>query len=228
MKMKSHNMTFMLYLTAVFGMLYMLMSGTAVAETITGSAHDFSGRTYTGGAICVTCHTPHGSDTTVSDAPLWNHTVTTQVYTVYSSPSLNATVGQPSGVSKLCLSCHDGTVAVDSFGGVQGPGNTEFLVGPKAVGADGLNNDHPISFTFDSALATADGALFDPSVKTVTIGSGAKTKTGTITDVMLSGGTLQCSSCHDVHNNFTYAQSGSRLLRVTDAGSAICLVCHDK
>lgn len=226
MKRSANNM--IKYLLGALGMVLGLMASQVWAETITGSAHDFSGRTYTGGQICVTCHTPHGSDTTVSDAPLWNHTVTTQVYTVYSSPSLNATVGQPSGVSKLCLSCHDGTVAVDSFGGVQGPGNTEFLIGPKAVGADGLNNDHPISFTFDSALATADGALFDPSVKTVTIGSGTKTKTGTIADVMLSGGTLQCSSCHDVHNNFTYAQTGSRLLRVTDAGSAICLTCHNK
>ncbi|MDH5181097.1 MAG: cytochrome C [Gammaproteobacteria bacterium] len=209
-----------------------LMSGLVVsqvnAETITGSAHDFSGRTYTGGQICVTCHTPHGSDTTVTEAPLWNHTLTTQTYTLYSSPSLNATVSQPGGASKLCLSCHDGSVAVDSFGGVQGPGNTEFLIGPKAVGADGLSNDHPISFTFNSALATADGGLFDPSVKTVTIGSGTKTKTGTIADVMLSAGQVQCSSCHDVHNNFTYAQTGSRLLRVTDAGSAICLVCHNK
>lgn len=204
------------------------MMSPVSAETITGSAHDFSGRTYTGGQICVTCHTPHGSDTSVTEAPLWNHTMTTQTYTVYSSPSLNATVSQPGGASKLCLSCHDGSVAVDSFVGTQSTGNTEFLVGPKAVGEDGLNNDHPISFTYDSALATADGALFDPSVKTVTIGSGGKTKTGTIAEVMLSAGQLQCSSCHDVHNNFTYAQSGSRLLRVTDAGSAICLVCHDK
>jgi len=226
--MKRSAISTMKYLLGALGMMLGLMVGQAGAETITGSAHDFSGRTYTGGQICVTCHTPHGSDTSVTDAPLWNHTVTTQTYTVYSSPTLNATVSQPGGASKLCLSCHDGTVAVDSFGGTLSTGNTEFLIGPKAVGSDGLSNDHPISFTYDSALATADGALFDPSVKTVTIGSGAKTKTGTVADVMLAGGTLQCSSCHDVHNTFTYAQTGSRLLRVTDAGSAICLTCHDK
>ena len=223
MKMKSSNMTFMLYLTAVFGMLYMVVSGTAVAGTITGSAHDLSGKAYTGGQICVTCHTPHGSDTTVSEAPLWNHDLTQKVFTVYSSPTLNASVGQPDGVSKLCLSCHDGTVAIDSFG--KFPGNTDYLTGDKAVGADELNNDHPISFAYDTALATADGALFDPSTTSTTIGSGSKTKTGTIADVMLSAGKVQCSSCHDVHNNFTAA---TRLLKVTDAGSAICLTCHDK
>lgn len=223
MKMKSRNMTFMLYLTAVFGMLYMLVSGTAYAGTITGSAHDLSGKTYTGQQICVVCHTPHGSDTTVAEAPLWNHTLTTKTYTPYSSPSLDATVGQPDGVSKLCLSCHDGTVAIDSFG--KFPGTTDYMTGSKAVGADELKNDHPISFTYNTALATADGALFDPATKTVTIGSGTKTKTGTIAAVMLSAGKVQCSSCHDVHNNFTAA---TRLLRVTDAGSAICLTCHDK
>ncbi|MDH5444211.1 MAG: cytochrome C [Gammaproteobacteria bacterium] len=228
MKMKSKNMTFMLYLTAVFGMFYMVVSGTAVAETITGSAHDFSSRTYTGGQICVTCHTPHGSNTDVTDAPLWNHTLTTQTYTLYSSDTLNATVGDPSGASKLCLSCHDGSVAVDSFGGTKSAGNTETLIGSRAVGADGLNNDHPISFVYNKALADADGALFDPATKTVTIGSGAKQKTGTIAAVLLPGGTLECSSCHDVHNTFTYAQTGSRLLRISDAGSKICLSCHDK
>lgn len=223
MKMKSSNMTFMLYLTAVFGMLYMVVSGTAVAGTITGSAHDLSGKAYTGGQICVTCHTPHGSDTTVSEAPLWNHDLTQKVFTVYSSPTLNASVGQPDGVSKLCLSCHDGTVAIDSFG--KFPGNTDYLTGDKAVGADELNNDHPISFVYDTALATADGALFDPSTTSTTIGSGSKIKTGTIADVMLSAGKVQCSSCHDVHNNFTTTET---LLKVTDAGSAICLTCHDK
>ena len=168
MKMKSKNMTFMLYLTAVFGMLYMVVSGTAVAGTITGSVHDFSGKAYTGGQICVTCHTPHGSDTSVVEAPLWNHGVTTKSFTVYSSLTLNATVGQPDGVSKLCLSCHDGTIGIDNFG--RFPTNNDRLTGAKAIGADELNNDHPISFTFDTALATADGALFDPATTTTTIG----------------------------------------------------------
>ncbi len=223
MKQKSKNMTFMLYLTAVFGMLYMVVSGTAVAGTITGSAHDLSGRAYTGGQICVSCHTPHGSNTTVSEAPLWNHGLTAKSFTVYSSLTLNATVGQPDGVSKLCLSCHDGTIGIDNFG--KFPGDTDKLTGSKAVGADELNNDHPISFVYDTALATADKGLFDPATKTATIGSGAKTKTGTINAVMLSGGKVQCSSCHDVHNGFT---ATTRLLKITDAGSAICLTCHDK
>ena len=44
---------------------------------------------------------------------------------------------------------------------------------------------------------------------------------------MLYGGKLECSSCHDVHNTFT-ADGGAMLVKVTQAGSAICLACHDK
>ncbi len=212
-----------LVLSAAVGLL--CVSGGASSGTISGSDHDLSGKTYTGGQICVACHTPHGGDTSVTDAPLWNHTVTTQTYTLYSSPTLDATVNQPAGVSKLCLSCHDGTVAIDSFG--EFPTATDFLTGSKAVAGDAeqLTNDHPISFTYDTTLATTDGALHDPASKSVTIGSGGKTKTGTVADLMLPDGKVQCSSCHDVHNTYTAA---APLLKVQKNGSQICLTCHDK
>lgn len=200
----------------------------AMAGTITGSAHDFSTTGWAGGQICVACHTPHNANTTVTDAPLWNHAVTTKTFLLYSSPTLNAATGQPVGVSKLCLSCHDGTVAVDSFGGATG---TSFMTGSKAVGSgpSDLSNDHPISITYNTALATADGALFDPSTKTVTIGSGTQTKTGTLAATMLYGNQIQCASCHDVHNAFTVAGiNGTPLLKVSKAGSALCLTCHNK
>lgn len=208
-------------LTAMWGV-------AATAGTIVGSPHDFSTTGWAGGQICVACHTPHNGSTAVTDAPLWNHAVTTKTYTLYSSPTLNATTSQPGGVSKLCLSCHDGTVAVDSFGGGTG---TTFLSGSKAVGGgpSDLSNDHPISITFDTALATADGALFDPATKSVTIGSGTQTKTGTIAATILYANQVQCATCHDVHNTFTAGgPNGSPLLRVTKAGSALCLTCHNK
>jgi len=195
---------------------------SATAGTILGSQHDFSGSGWSGGEICIVCHTPHNA-ATIADAPLWNHAVTTSTFTTYVSPTFDGagTIGQPDGSSVLCLSCHDGTVAIDSFGGTTGstiiPGNANF-------GTD-LTNDHPISFTYDAALATADPGLFDPTATTVTIGVAPKTKTGTINDVMLLSNKLQCASCHDVHNGFT---NGPRLLRVSNAGSALCLTCHDK
>ena len=219
-------------LGAVTGIILGLTSGAAWAGVIAGTAHDFSIQGYSGGQICIACHTPHGGNTTVTDAPLWNHAVTTASYTLYSSSTLNAgPLAQPSGVSKLCLSCHDGTVAVDSFGGAAG---TNFVTGIGAVGSaaqGSLANDHPIGFTYDAALATLDGSLHN-TTNSVTIGTGGtRTRTGTIASLLLFNGRLECASCHDVHNTFTASNGvggGAPLLRVSKAGSAICLTCHNK
>jgi predicted CXXCH cytochrome family protein len=196
-----------------------------MAGTIVGSDHDFSGQGWSGGEICVACHTPHNSDTSVAEAPLWNHTLTTSTFTVYTSGTMDSTPGQPDGISKLCLSCHDGTVALDSFGGASG---SSFMTGPHRLGTD-LSDDHPISMTYDAALATADPGLNDPTATNVVVGQAPFTDNGTITDVMLSANKVQCSSCHDVHNNEVISGSpGDPLLRVSKSGSAICLTCHNK
>lgn len=209
---------------SVLGLLVIAPFQNSIAGTIAGSKHDFSALNWSGGEICVACHTPHEADTT-QPAPLWNHTATTQTFTMYTSPTLDATsTGQPGGTSRLCLSCHDGTIAVDSFGGKVG---TTFMAGRTAVGSgSNLGDDHPISITYDAALAATDGSLRDPTVATATVGlAGGKTKTGTIDAILLTGGTVQCSSCHDVHNTFTV---GAPLLKITTAGSQLCYTCHDK
>lgn len=201
---------------------------TATAGTIVGTAHDLSLSGYSGGEICVVCHTPHASDTTVNTAPLWNHGITTATFAMYTSPSLDAIQdNQPGGISKLCLSCHDGVTAIDSFGGNIG---SNVMNGSKAVGSDGLTNDHPISITYDTALAQLDQGLHDPSITNVTIGAGGdKTRTGTVAAVMLSNGKVQCSSCHDVHNNFVGPGTNNKpFLKVSKSGSQICLTCHNK
>ena len=203
-----------------------MMSTSAVnAGTIIGSKHDFSNTGWSGGEICIVCHTPHNADTTVTDAPLWNHELTQTVFDLYDSPTFDgsSTITQPTGSSKLCLSCHDGTVALDSFGGTTGstylqPNNPAYL-------GTSLANDHPISFLYTDDLATTDGALYPPSSTDVTIGTGDDSKTGTLQNVMLFNNQLQCASCHDVHNKFT---DGDYLLRITNVGSQICLTCHDK
>lgn len=186
---------------------------------ISGSAHDFSSETWSGGQLCVVCHTPHNASTALP-APLWNHAATAASFTVYSSLTLNAGVlPQPGPSSKACLSCHDGTVAIDSFGGATG---SEFVTGSDSVGTD-LANDHPVSFTYDTALATADGGLFDPATKTVSILGGKSIKDG-----MLIGDKVECGSCHDVHKTKGYSTSSSKLLLVSNAASGLCLTCHNK
>ncbi len=192
----------------------LLSLSTVTWAGITGTPHDFQSKGYTGGKICIVCHTPHNADLTTADAPLWNHEVTAATFQVYTSTTLDATVGQPDGISKLCLSCHDGTVAIDNFGGT-GAGDTEYVTGDALVGTD-LRNDHPISFVYDDTLATGDGGLFAPTTQASGLGS-------TVQSDMLFGNKLECASCHDVHDNTI-----EPFLRKSNAASVLCLTCHDK
>ncbi|MCD4736825.1 MAG: cytochrome c3 family protein [Bacteroidales bacterium] len=203
--MKSMRLIFTLVLVASFATIGM-------GQTIVGTLHDFS---LTGWAdeICIACHTPHDGDQTVLDAPLWNHEVTTQAFIPYSGTgTLNATVGQPDGVSKLCLSCHDGVTNMDAFGGAVG---TIAMTGQYVTGLD-LSNDHPVSFTYDAALVALDPGLH-PTTTTTPLG-------GTIAEDMLFNGQMECASCHDVHNSAGIAS----LLLMSNAASALCLTCHNK
>lgn len=202
------------------------LTGSQALADIVGSVHDFSNSGFSGGEICVVCHTTHHSDTSVTEAPLWNHELTSQTFAMYSSPTLDAAQdAQPSGASKLCLSCHDGATALDAYGGNVG---SVFMTGPAAVGANNdLTDDHPISIVYDSALAVTDPGLLDPTQQTVTIGSGDKTRTGLVSELMTPAGKVQCSSCHDVHNAFV-AGNNRFLLMLPKSGSQICLACHDK
>lgn len=191
------------------------LGATGARAEIAGSAHDFTSETWANNQICLPCHTPHGADTTVNDSPLWNHQVTTATFTMYNSATFDASTSQPDGRSKLCLSCHDGTVALDSFGG---NGGLEHLTAAEDayIGTD-LRDDHPISFTYNTALATTDGGLHDPATRVTALG-------GTIANDLLFAGKLECASCHDVHN----AQNNDGLLLIDNNGSALCLTCHDK
>ncbi len=184
--------------------------------TLQGSRHDF---TSTGAdtinykfaaSLCETCHVPH-SPVSAASGLLWNHATTTATYTVYSSSTLNAgALGQPAGVSKLCLSCHDGTVAVNSYGGNTG---TKYIrgAGGDSLGVN-LSNDHPVSFTYDAALATADGELATP----------AGGKVGSA-NLPLYTSMLECGTCHDPHGA---SVSYTKFLRYTAA--TICTQCHTK
>lgn len=188
---------------------------------ISGTLHDFTAQTWSNGEICLPCHTPHGGDTTVGNAPLWNHEVSVATYTPYATgagTTMEATglATAASGISALCLSCHDGSVALDSFGGVAG---STFITGAGAILADGtMANDHPISFVYDSGLATADGFLRDPATFVTSLG-------GFIDADMLFATKIECASCHDVHDS---ANNGSPLLVINNAGSALCVTCHIK
>jgi predicted CXXCH cytochrome family protein len=202
--------------------LFFLFYRVAWAGTIIGSSHDFRGYPWKrSGEICLSCHAPHTTKTLPN--PLWNHELSTQTFIMYAkthSPTIDAEVNrQPDGISKKCLSCHDGILASDTYGG--NPGATAYLFSKDMIGTVPSNN-HPISFIYDTALSTKDGDLYDPSTKL----SGLTDSTGTIKADMLFSNRMECASCHDVHN--TKAVPGTKLLVKDTAGSALCLTCHNK
>lgn len=155
--------------------------------------------------------------------PLWNNELPTETYSLYTTTAgpvpKKANAGfQPNSSSKMCLSCHDGTIAPETFGDVSE--GSICLQGDVPIGT-GLDNDHPISFVYDAALSVSYGKLYDPSTKL----SGVAGSKGTIKEDMLFQGKMECSSCHDVHN--TRAVAGTKLLLKDNAGSGLCLTCHD-
>lgn len=185
---------------SIIALAAVLVLAPSASAGIASSAHDFSGETWnSAGEICNTCHTPHNSQS-VADAPLWNHTITSATYTVYTSATLQGTPGQPGGVSKLCLSCHDGTVALDSYGGETA---STSITGTALLG-ENLSNDHPVSITYGGNEMVAEAT--------------AETLTP------LWGSKVECASCHDVHN----VDGNTYLLRIDNSGSNLCLNCHAK
>src|SRR5574341_511808 len=169
-------MTGLLLLGAVLALSgsHSAWAGNTPGSGISNSPHDFSAAGWnTTSQICKVCHIPHGANTATTSAPLWNRNITASTFNLYNSATLNATMAQPGGVSKLCLSCHDGTIGLESFGSTSGNLDSWSRTATTAnlidaghnVGTD-LSNDHPISFTYDAALVTADGGLNDPTALT--------------------------------------------------------------
>lgn len=206
--MKITKLLFTLFLTAGLA--------TTGFGQISGTPHDLSGDAWnTNSDLCLVCHTPHNAN--VSYFPLWDREITTSVFTPYpSGGTMQSTPGSPTGTSLLCLGCHDGTVALENYGGVTT--GTNYVTGNALLDND-LTNDHPVALTFDAALATSDGELYDPTTQPSGLG-------GTIAQDMLFGASndqLECSSCHDVHDN----TNGFFLIKPNITGS-LCLTCHNK
>ena len=196
--------------------LFAAQSAAAQTDNVVSSKHNMSARVglTSYGEVCVYCHTPHGGQTS---APLWNRSFSVASYQMYDaahSSTINMTVDpQPSGVALACLSCHDGTVGLDVI--VNTPNN---YTGGPAVGtrmppnllanlSTDLRNDHPISITYDPTA--------DPQFRSASSVHAA--------GLQLYGGKVQCGSCHNPHT-----AANRPFLRISNAGSSLCLTCHIK
>ncbi len=158
--------------------------------------------------VCIFCHTPHAAS---PQGPLWNRPDPGHYYEVYHSSTLTATVGQPTGESRLCLSCHDGTIALTQTYNPRTAIPGSVYLTPRSAGYIGtdLTGHHPISFVYDSALATKNRQLHDPSALTNTLPLDRRHE-------------LQCTTCHDAHDD-----SLGFFLRMDNRRSAMCTSCHD-
>jgi predicted CXXCH cytochrome family protein len=219
----------------------------SISSQDTGLGTQFGGATlelangYAAEEICVFCHTPHGAS---SAGFLWNRTNTAATgYTMYTSSTV--TSAGPTGLTLMCMSCHDGitSIAVGTLinapysplgrsqvtliGAYEKIGelykNDSLLPGWRAnIGnlvpnqggtvAD-LSDDHPVSFTWVPGISGINDPI-DPLR-----GSWA----GAGTELKLFNGRMECSTCHDVHDN-----TDGPFLRMSNVNSNMCLSCHIK
>ncbi len=159
--------------------------------------------------ICVFCHTPHNAS---PKTPLWNKNmdaVNYDAYTPYTSTTLRSTPARPTGPSRLCLSCHDGTLALGDV--LSSPDQIAMTVptgipvtSPSYFGGSTLANHHPVSFSYYEATVNPEINPVPPD-----------------TQLQIPNGIVQCTTCHDPHDN-TY----KKFLAVSNEGSALCTLCH--
>ena len=156
--------------------------------------------------LCAYCHTPHNAS---PQRGLWNRELSGAIYQLYESSTLKAQVKQPTGSTRLCLSCHDGTLAMGTLRvALKGIQSTLGVLTGRTVLGTNLSDDHPVSFLYDSALAATRGELVDPLglPRTVRLDQNRE---------------LQCTACHDAHED-RYAN----FLRMDSRSGALCTTCH--
>jgi predicted CXXCH cytochrome family protein len=183
---------------------------------LVGSQHDLTAagsgpvRSAAGDA-CVFCHAPHNVVPNIT--PLWDHTLSSQTYTTYSSSTYGSGAETPgAGSSKLCLSCHDGTVAV-GLTLAQGLIATTGSMAAADILGTNLSGSHPVGM----------GAVNDGQLASSLFTSPPSTKDPAVS---LVAGKVECTTCHDPHAPGNDPASPMFLVR-SNSNGAICLACHD-
>jgi len=230
-----------------------LLGAASLSGQVEGSKHDFSGEQAGNrrSAVCTFCHTPHRG---YKSRLAWNHTESANLHswtlvattggTPYPTIGLNWT-----GPTHFCLSCHDGSVTVGDIAWFNARswtgGNT---LDPNDHNGDNvqigtasgdLQNNHPMAFPYPfagvpstyngvstGAAALAAGWVLDPTVNGIRLFSQAA---GIVTADPVAGSTgIECSSCHDPHNNPSAVEDDPFLRGSTraDEPNYICTKCH--
>lgn len=190
----------------------------AQSTSITGSGHDLTVngpgpvRATSEIRLCIFCHTSHAASPAV---PLWNQQLSASTYSLYSSSTYNQ-INSPSisQRSKLCLSCHDGTVAAGQTVANGLISTTGFMNPQDVIGAIGLSADHPIDFNMP--------AIDDGEIK---LSLTAQPPSTSDPAVNLYNNTIECVTCHEPHN--PGLDVATQFMVRSNINSAICTACHD-
>lgn len=183
--------------------------------------------------VCVFCHIPHQNRPL--GKPLWNRSMPASSYTMYDSdylkrmgyPAVASDLGTdndtPGALSRQCLSCHDGTVAVGAvyklrrvwmgvdlvaMDGVDGSGMMP-TTATGFIGTD-LRIHHPVGIEYDPTVTKN----FDVGTRTMELRTVTDVETNTDVKLFEYGGKkyVECSSCHDPHKEnekFLHVDSGA-------------------
>ncbi len=198
-----------------------LWVGSARKSSILETKHNLSTsgkgeiRSVTETRICIFCHSSHNSS---GEGPLWNHETTAAgKFKMYERSTMKASPEQPNGATKLCLSCHDGTIAVGAVLGHSGPiqmkqvgGDGEIPAGKKSHLGTDLTGTHPVSFNYHENISLGKTSLRWPPVD-------PEGHVGLDAD-----GYMQCTACHDPHGS----RSEKYPFWQKSTFSQVCKVCH--
>jgi hypothetical protein len=220
--------------TAAFG-------AAARGDGVVGGPHDMTvyGYVDSQSRVCAFCHTPHHAAAATAGqeyVPLWSRAEDTKLFNIaYQSSTINAsqlqngTDDKAIGPTRLCMSCHDGTIAPDQhYGATAGAlvlnGDNFSAVGNGAgvgSGAAGLTNDHPVGFDYSYvAIGPENPATITPDAATLAAAAADANKDAWIRNpaatfignklgltvgdrlyVAADGKAyMTCATCHDVHN----------------------------
>jgi len=231
-------------------------AGLGAGTGVNGSLHDMTkvvqGTADNMGRVCVYCHAPHHSkpkDTyspgtgipdTTAQYPLWNHKFSTQTFSPYiwATPDNQGIAGNINdpliGPSRLCMTCHDGNVAVDEHGawqGTQAQGGTSqnFIQnipigdGARANLSPDLTNTHPIGFDYNYLAANRNR-----NVSNGANGLGADGATEIVPSNNHYADSIVISDTDGYYNQVSRNQGGKRIVDNLYNGSILtCATCNE-
>lgn len=239
-----------------------LAQADSTTPGIVNSPHDFTVQTnfWVSGLtnwvpqndVCEECHTPHKAQASYrTGGPLWAHPEPGGIptYVPFTSAGLTANGypngAQPGWASLACLSCHDGSIAINQLNGSTTPTGGAAVNVPSfaqiTTAGNNLSGTHPIGISYDTVQGNDPSGFNAPSSAV----SDAGADTGkSISKLLLfnetavggSADMVECASCHDIHQRRGVsgtASSGAMSHRdslIVGAASPqnLCLTCHIK